>query len=82
MYSESELLGVRERFANVQPGPVDFVDGEALYAVEAILESKVVKGRCELLVKWDGFERPSWVLEADVPVEIRKRLWSLGAKYR
>ena len=55
---------------------------EALYAVEAILESKVVKGQCELLVKWDGFELPSWVLETDVPVEIRKRLWNLGAKYR
>ncbi len=82
MYSESELLRVSERFANVQPGPVDFVNGEALYAVEAILESKVVKGRCELLVKWDGFESPSWVLESDVPVEIRKKLWSLGAKYQ
>ena len=81
LYSERELLGVRERFANVQPGTVDFVDGVALYAVEAILESKIVKGRCELLVKWDGFESPSWVLESDVPVEIRKRLWSLGAKY-
>ena len=82
MYSESELLRVGERFTNVQPGPVDFVNGEALYAVDAILESKVVKGRCELLVKWDGFESPSWVLESDVPVEIRKKLWSLGAKYQ
>ena len=50
MYSASELVRVGKRFANVQPGPVDFVDGEALYAVEAILESKVVKDQRELLV--------------------------------
>ena len=81
MYDERELTGVTTRFANVQPGPVDFVEGEALYAVEAILESRVVKGRCELLVKWDGYVSPSWVLEADVPIEIRKKLWSLGSKY-
>ena len=82
MYDERELTGVTARFANVQPGPVYFVEGEALYAVEAILESRVVKGRCELLVKWDGFESPSWVLETDIPIEIRKKLWSLGSKYR
>ena len=82
MYDESELARVTARFANVQPGPVDFVDVEALYAVEAILESRVVKGRCEVLVKWDGFESPSWVLETDVPVEIRKKLWRLGNKFR
>ena len=81
MYDERELSGVSKRFANVQPGPVNFVEGEALYAVEAILESRIVKGRCELLVKWDGYESPSWVLEVDVPVEIRKKLWSLGTKY-
>ena len=49
--------------------------------MEAILESRIVKGRCELLVNWDGYESPSWVLEVDVPVEIRKKLWSLGTKY-
>ena len=63
------------------PGPVDFVKGEALYAVEAISESRAVKGRCELLVKWDGYVSPSWVLELDVPIEIRKKLWSLSSKY-
>ena len=34
-----------------EPGPVDFVEGEALYAVESILESRMVKGRREVLVK-------------------------------
>ena len=82
MYDERELAGVAARFANAQPGPVDFVDGEALYAVEAILGGRVVKGRREVLVKWDGFESPSWVLESDVPVEIRKKLWKLGSKFR
>ena len=82
MYDVRELTGVTERFANVQPGPVDFVGGEALYAVEAILKSRMVKGRCEVLVKWDGFESPSWVLESDVPIEIRKKLWNLGSKFR
>ena len=81
MYDERELIEVTTRFANVQPGPVDFVEGEALYAVEAILKSRVVKGRCELLLKWDGYESPSWVSEVDVPIEIRKKLWSLGSKY-
>ena len=50
--------------------------------MEAILKSRTVKGRCEVLVKWDGFESPSWVLESDVPIEIRKKLWSLGSKLR
>ena len=81
LYDERDLNGVTSRFANVQPGPVDIVEGEALYAEEAILKSRVAKGRCELLVKWDGYESPSWVLEVDVPVEIRKKLWSLGSKF-
>ena len=81
LYDERELAGVDTRFANVQPGPVDFAGGEALYAVEAIFKSRIVKGRSEVLVKWDGFEAPSWVLESDVPVEIRKKLWSLGSKF-
>ena len=81
MYDEHELAGVASRFANVQPGPVDFAGGEALYAVEAIFKSRIVKDRSEVLVKWDGFESPSWVLESDVPVEIRKKLWNLGSKF-
>ena len=52
MYDGRELTGVTERFANVQPGPVDFAGGEALYAVEAILKSRTVKGRCAGEVGW------------------------------
>ena len=51
LYDERELAGVASRFANVQPGPVDFVGGEALYAVEAIFKSRIVKGRSKVLVK-------------------------------
>ena len=59
LYDERELAGVATRFANVQPGPVEVAGGEARYAVEAIFKSRIVKGRSEVLVKWDGFESPS-----------------------
>ena len=32
--------------------------------------------------QWFQTQAPSWVLESDVPVEIRKKLWSLGSKFR
>ena len=51
LYDERELAGVESRFANVQPGPVDFAGGKALYAVEAIFKSRIVKGRSKVLVK-------------------------------
>ena len=81
LYDDRELTKASNRFANVQPGPVDIVEGEALYAVEAILGARSKKGKSEVLVKWAGFELPSWVLETDVPVEIRKNLWKAGDKF-
>ena len=63
-----------------EPGPISIVDGHENYAVEYIMAERLVKTRREVLVKWVGFKDPSWILEADVPVEIRATLWKAGRK--
>ena len=60
IYDERELSEGAAHFVDVQPDPVSFVEGQALYTVVAILESRIVKERREVLVKWAGFESPSW----------------------
>ncbi len=52
------------------------------YAVEAILAERSTKLRKELLVKWVGYKDPSWILEADIPVEIRATLWKAGLEIK
>ena len=78
LYSASELRNVADRFNNNEPGPVAIVDGQEHFAVEYIISDRVVKAKKELLVKWVGYKDPSWILESDVPVEIRAMLWKAG----
>ena len=37
-----------------------------LYQVEKILKEKTTKGQQLVLVKWAGYEKPSWVLKSSV----------------
>ena len=67
-----------DRFNNNEPGPVSIVDGQEHFAVKYIISDRVLKLKKELLVKWVGFKDPSWILESDVPVEIRTMLWKAG----
>jgi hypothetical protein len=39
-----------------------------------------MKGCTEVLVKWGGYSVPTWILEDDVPIEIRRKLWEVGKK--
>lgn len=80
LYGASELAAVGERFNNGEPGPIDIVDGVERFAIEHILKERVVKSRREVLVKWGGYSVPTWILESDVPVEIRRKLWESGKK--
>ena len=82
LYSATELEAAAIRLSNVEPGPVDFVEGAASFAVEYILKERIVKRQKEVLVKWVGYSTPSWILETDVPVEIRSKLWSNGQKFQ
>jgi len=41
------------------PPPVE-VDGEEEYEVDSILDSKRVRGQLKYLVKWTGYEEPTW----------------------
>jgi len=80
LYSTGELAAVGLRFNNGEPGLIDIVDGVERFAIEYILKERVVKSRREFLVKWAGYSDPTWILESDVPVEIRRKLWELGKK--
>jgi len=75
-------LEVSERFNNGEPGPVAVVDGHEQFAVEYISAERMKKTRKELLVKWVGYKELTWILEDDVPVEIRAALWTEGLKYQ
>ena len=57
---------------------MSITNGQEHFAVEYIITDRVLKSRKELLVKWVGYKDPSWILEADVPVEIRAMLWKAG----
>ena len=78
MYGSKELVAVAERFKNNEPGPLTAVVGQEQYAIEAILAERIMKSRKEFLVKWVGYKDPSWILETDVPREIRPTLWKAG----
>ena len=82
LYSPRDLLEVSERFNNGEPGPVAVVDGQEQFAVEYIAAERMKKTRKELLVKWVGYKEPTWILEEDVPAEIRAALWKEGLKYQ
>ena len=71
-----------DRVSNGEPGPLSVVDGQEHYAVEFILAERMKKNKKELLVKWVGYKEPTWILEDDVPVEIRAALWKAGLKYQ
>ena len=72
LYGSKDLVEVADRLKNNEPGPLSVgVD----HAVEAILAKRTTKLRKELLV---NYKDPSWILEADVPREIRATLWKAG----
>ena len=77
-----ELVEVAERFRNGEPGPLTVGVGQEQYAVEAILAERSRKTGKEFLVKWIGYKDSSWILEADVPVEIRALLWKAGSEMK
>ena len=78
LYSSRELVAVGERFSNDEPGPVDVVDGAERFYY--IVKERLVKGCKEVLVKCLGYNVPTWILETDVPIEIRRKLWEVGKK--
>ena len=80
LYSSKELADVGERFSNEEPGPVDIIDGAERFAIDYIIKERIVKGCKEVLVKWGGYSVPTWILEDDVPIEIRRKLWEVGKK--
>ena len=53
--------------ANPSPLP-EIVDGEEHYVVERILDSQLMRGHLQFLMKWEGYryEENSWVSEQDV----------------
>ena len=48
--------------------PPDLIDGEEHYELEAVLDSRLRRGRLEYLVKWKGYgyEHNTWVPERDM----------------
>ena len=50
------------------PPPPELVDGEEHYIVERALDSQLMKGQLQLLVKWEGYgyKENSWVSESDI----------------
>ena len=58
------------------PPPPERVDGEEHYIVERVLDSRLMRGQLQFLVKWEGYgyEENSWVPESDIaaPDKIRE----------
>ena len=50
------------------PPPLEMVDGEEHYVVECVLDSQLMRGQLQFLVKWEGYgyEENSWVPELDI----------------
>jgi hypothetical protein len=52
--------------------------GKDWYAVDAIVGSRLLKGRVELEVKWEGYEETTWenfeAFAKDSPREVEKHL--------
>ena len=44
------------------------IDGEEHYVVERVLDSRLMRGQLQFLVKWEGYgyEENSWILESDI----------------
>ena len=58
---------IPSRKAHPPPLP-EMVDGEEHYIVEHILDSQLMRGQLQLLVKWEGYgyEENSWIPESDI----------------
>ena len=50
------------------PPPEEMVDGEEHYIVEQVLDSQLMRGQLQFLVKWEGYgyEENSWIPESDI----------------
>ena len=48
------------------PPPPVLVDNEEEYEVDEILDSRLHRGKLQFLVKWMGYDEPSWQPESDV----------------
>ena len=48
------------------PAPVLDLDGQERYLVEEILSERVFKGKVQYLVKWIGYNEPTWEPRANV----------------
>ena len=55
------------------PPPLEIVDGEEDYIVEQVLDSWLMRGQLQFLVKWEGYgyKENSWVPELDIAVVIK-----------
>ena len=49
-----------------RPAPVLDLDGQERYLVEEILSERVFKGKVQYLVKWIGYNEPTWEPRANV----------------
>ena len=58
------------------PPPPEMIDGEEHYVVERVLDSRLMRGQLQFLVKWEeyGYEENSWIPESDIaaPDKIRE----------
>ena len=48
------------------PPPPILVDNEEEYEVDEIIDSRIHRGKLQFLVKWTGYDEPSWQPESDV----------------
>ena len=50
------------------PPPPEMVDGEEHYVVEQVLDSRLMRGQLQFLIKWEGYgyEENSWIPESDI----------------
>ena len=59
---DTSLRGNREK----PPEPILDLDGNERYFVEEILSERQHRGRRQFLVKWIGYDEPTWEPEANV----------------
>ena len=50
------------------PPPLEMVDGAEYNIAEQVLDSQLMRGQLQFLVKWEGYryEENSWVPELDI----------------
>ena len=51
---------------HVPPPPPILIDNEEEYEVDEIIDSRIHRGKLQFLVKWTGYDEPSWQPESDV----------------